>query len=229
VRTARDGTDSEARRALEELCQTYWQPLYAFVRYQGYDPDEACDLTQAYFTELLEKDFLKAVHSSAGRFRSFLLASLKNFISHQRERQRAAKRGGEARTVSLDSERFEQRLGGELADRLTPEQVFEHQWALTVLERAMERLRQDAEQLGNGALFERIKDFVTGGAAAGGYRQVAQDLEMSEAAVRKAVQRLRARFGRMLRVEISRTVADPDEADDEIRHLLTVIQPWQRS
>ena len=226
VRTARDGSDSEARRALEELCQTYWQPLYAFVRRQGHDRDAACDLTQAYFAELLDKDFLKAVDSSAGRFRSFLLASLKHFLSHQRDRERALKRGGGAQKISLDSEGAEQRLGGELADGLTPEEIFEHNWALTVLERAMERLRQEEARSGREQHFERFQDYLTGAAAAAPYREAARDLGMSEAAVRKAVVRLRRRFGRALRAEILHTVADADEADDEIRHLLTVIQPW---
>jgi RNA polymerase sigma-70 factor (ECF subfamily) len=227
VRKARDASDSEAHRALEELCQTYWQPRYAFVRRQGYDRDAACDLTQAYFAELLDKDFLKAVHSSAGRFRSFLLASLKHFLSHQRDRERALKRGGGAHKISLDSAGAEERLGSELADRLTPEEIFEHHWALTVLERAMERLRRDEARAGREQHFETFQDYLTGGAAAVPYREVALDLGMSEAAVRKAVVRLRKRFGRVLRAEILHTVADPDEADDEIRHLLTVIQPWQ--
>jgi len=226
VRTARDGSDSAARRALEELCQTYWQPLYVYVRRQGHDPDTASDLTQAFFAELLGRDFLKAVRPSAGRFRSFLLASLKNFLSHQREREQALKRYKRQHKISLDSEGFEQSLGGALADHLTPEQIFERQWALTVVDRAMERLRQDAAKSGNEVPFDHLKDHVSGGAAAASYREVAADLGMSEAAVRKAVQRLRKKFGQMLRAEILDTVADPAEVDHEIRHLLTVSRPW---
>jgi RNA polymerase sigma-70 factor (ECF subfamily) len=227
VRTARDGSDSEARQALEELCQTYWQPLYAFVRRQGHDPDAACDLTQAYFAELLEKDLIKVVDSSAGRFRSFLLASLKNFLSHQRDREQALKRGGGAQKISLDSHQAEQSLELEFADRLTPEQIFEYQWALNVLERAMERLREDAALSGSEKQFNRLKGYVSGGEATAPYRTVALELGMTEAAVRKAVQRMRMRFGRLLRAEILETVAEPDTVDDEIRHLLTVIQSWR--
>jgi RNA polymerase sigma-70 factor (ECF subfamily) len=224
VRSARDGSDSEARRALEDLCQTYWTPLYVFVRRQGYDAEAASDLTQAYFTELLEKDFLSAVEPTAGRFRSFLLASLKHFLSHQRDRERALKRGGGVSTLSLDADSAEARFGEQVCDDLTPEQVFERQWALTMLERALERLRQEANEAGSAAQFERLKGYLTGQAGRAPYSEVAADLGMSEGAVRTAVHRLRKRFGAMLRAEITDTVADPDEADDEIRHLLSVIQ-----
>lgn len=227
MRTAQDGSDSEARRALEELYETYWHPLYAFVRRQGHDPDSASDLTQAFFTELLENDFLKAVGPSGGRFRSFLLASLKHFLSHERDRERALKRGGGARIISLDAQSAEERLGGIAADSLTPEQVFERQWALTVLERALERLRRESSELGSDDRFERLKGYLTGDAMRTPYCEVALELGMSEGAVRGAVHRLRKRFGKMLRAEIADTVADPAEADDEIRHLLAVIRPWQ--
>jgi RNA polymerase sigma-70 factor (ECF subfamily) len=225
VLRARDGADSEARDSLAALCQTYWYPLYAFVRRQGHDPDAARDLTQAYFTELLEKDFLKSVEPSAGRFRSFLLASLKHFLSHERDRERALKRGGGAQIISLDTEDAEARLGGETADLLTPEEIFERQWALTVLERALERLRKDSIESDSEARFEVLKGYLTGEAGRAPYSEAAEKLGTTEGAVRTAVHRLRKRFGRMLRTEISDTVADPADAADEIRHLLSVIQP----
>jgi RNA polymerase sigma-70 factor (ECF subfamily) len=225
VLSARDGSDSDARSALESLCHTYWYPLYAFVRRQGHDPEEARDLTQAYFAELLEKNFLKAVEPSAGRFRSFLLASLKNFLSHERDRGRALKRGGGAQIISLDTANAEARLGAEAADLLTPEEIFERQWALTVLERALERLRRDSAELGSETQFETLKGYLTGEASRAPYSEVAAELGMSEGAVRTAVHRLRKRFGKMLRAEIADTVADPAHAADEIRHLLSVIQP----
>ena len=225
VQQAKEGSDTEARQALEELCQTYWQPLYAFIRRQGHDPDSAQDLTQAYFTELLAKDFLQVVDPSAGRFRSFLLASLKHFLSHERDRARALKRGGGTRSISLDVETAEKRLGNEAADHLTPEHVFELQWAWTVLERSLERLRQSALSSGGADQFERLQPYLTDEGTQAPYREVASQLEMTESAVRTAVHRLRKSIGGMLRAEIAETVANPADVDDEIRHLLAVIQP----
>jgi len=226
VCSARDGADSEARIALQHLCETYWDPLYAFVRRQGHDPDEARDLTQAYFTELLEKDFLKAVEPAAGRFRSFLLVSLKHFLSHERDRDRALKRGGGSQTIPLDAESAERGLATVAANSLTPEQIFERRWALTVLEHSIDRLRRAAGESGTAAQFESLKGYLTGDADRAPYSEVALDLGMTEGAVRGAVHRLRKRFGKMLRAEVAETLADPSEADDEIRHLLSVVQPW---
>jgi len=226
VCSARDGSDSEARLALQDLCQTYWNPLYAFVRRQGHDPDEARDLTQAYFTELLEKDFLKAVEPAAGRFRSFLLVSLKHFLSHERNRDRALKRGGGVQTIPIDAESAEQGLAGDAANRLTPEQIFERRWALTVLQRSIDRLRRASREMGSAAQFELLKGYLTGDAARAPYSEVALELGMTEGAVRGAVHRLRKRFGKMLRAEVAETLADPGEADGEIRYLLSVVQPW---
>lgn len=225
VQRAKGGADTDARQALEELCQTYWHPLYAFVRRQGYDPATAQDLTQAYFTELLAKDFLRAVDPSAGRFRSFLLASLKNFLSHERDRDRAVKRGGGAHTFSLEAETAEMSLDTGLNDQLTPDQVFERQWALTVLERSLERLRNAAVGSGAEDNFERLKPYLTGEDMRAPYGDVASELGMTEGAVKTAVHRLRKSFGGMLRAEIAETVVDPVDIDDEIRHLLTVVQP----
>ena len=227
VLSARDGSGSEAGHALESLCQIYWYPLYAFVRRQGYDQEEARDLTQAYFAELLEKDFLKEVQPELGRFRSFLLASLKHFLSHERDRVQALKRGGCARTFSLDVQGAEERLSAEASEQLTPEQIFERQWALTVLDRALERVRQQSAKSGTENHFDKLKPYLTGDAAGAPYRDVAADLNLTEGAVRAAVLRLRKRFGESLRAEIGETVADPAEIDDEIRRLLTVLQPWQ--
>lgn len=226
VLAARDGSEAEARQALEKLFQAYWLPLFAFVRRQGHDPDTASDLTQAYFTTLLEKDFLKAVEPSAGRFRSFLLASLKHFLSHERDKERALKRGGGARTFSLDAQAAEARLGREPVDSLTPEEIFERQWALTVLERGLYRLRVASVKVGSEAVFDRLKPYLTGETSRVPQREVAAELGMSEGAVRGAIHRLRKRFGAMLREEVSDTLADLSDADDEIRYLLSVIQPW---
>jgi RNA polymerase sigma factor (sigma-70 family) len=226
VLTAREGTGTAARRALEALCQGYWHPLYAFVRRQGYDPDAARDLVQAYFTELLEKKFLKDVDPGLGRFRSFLLASLKHFVSHDRERTRALKRGGDTQTISLDAASTAG-LDSQVVDDLTPEQVFERQWALTVLERALGRLRLAAREAGTESQFDALKPYLTGEAGRTPYAAVGERLGMSEGAVKAGVLRLRRRFGQALRDEIAGTVSDPDDVDDEIRRMLLVIRPFQ--
>lgn len=228
VLAARDGSDTAARDALETLCQTYWHPLYAFVRRQGYDPDAARDLVQAYFAELLEKHFLGAVDPARGRFRSFLLGSLKHFLSHERDRERALKRGGNARILSLDEGTDAPGLELPASDQLTPEEAFERQWAWTVLERALARVRKAARESQGQAQLEVLEPHLTGDAGRTPYSEVAEQLGLSEGAVRAAVLRLRKRFGRALRAEIAQTVADSADVDDEVRRLLTVVRPWQK-
>jgi RNA polymerase sigma factor (sigma-70 family) len=227
ILTARDDSDSEARVALETLCQTYWHPLYVFVRRQGHDADEARDLVQAYFAELLEKGFLKDVTPERGRFRSFLLASLKHFLSHERDRTQALKRGGDTQMISLDAASTAGLDTQAVSHHLTPEEVFERQWALTVLEQALARVRQAARESHTEAQFEALKPYLTGEAGRTRYAEVAERLGMSEGSVRAAVLRLRKRFGKALRAEISETVSDPSEVDDEIRRMLSVIRPFQ--
>ena len=219
---AAGGRDStESRRALEALCEAYWYPVYAFVRRQGYGADEARDLTQGYFLRLLDKDFLADVRPELGRFRSFLIASVKHFLSNERDRERALKRGGGQATVPLDGELAEGRYRIEPPDTLTPEMLFERRWATTVLDRALERLRTQASRESEAARFERLKAYLTGVSPASSYREAAADLDMSEAAVKTAVHRWRKRFGEVLRAEIAETLSDPREVDDEIRYLLT--------
>jgi len=225
VLAARDGSDTEARRALEGLCQTYWQPLYAYIRHQGFDPDEASDLTQAYFTELLEKDLLADVEPEKGRFRSFLLASLRHFLSHERDRDRALKRGGGAITFSLDVSAGEEKYAIQLAEEMTPEDVFEYRWAMTVLDRAVDRLEQESEEAGTKFQFEHLQQYLTGRGPQLPYRETATALGMSESATKSAVQRLRKRLGRCLRSEIAETVANAADVDDEVRNLLTKLRP----
>ncbi len=226
VLAAGDGNDTRARQALETLCNAYWYPLYAYARRRGYDPDQAGDVTQAFFADLLERQALRGLDRDKGRFRAFLLASIRNFFSHQRDRDEAAKRGGGAHTVSLDAEEAERRFNLEPAAELTPEQVFERRWGLTVMERAMARLKAQVESGGRPQLFAALKPYLTGGADAS-YREVAAELEMSVGAVKVAVHRLRRSYGRLLRQEIAETVADPAQVDDELRYLLTRIRPWQ--
>jgi len=224
VLAARDGSDTEARRALESLCQTYWQPLYAYIRHQGADPEEANDLTQAYFTELLEKDFFANVDPSKGRFRAYLLATLRNFLSRDRAKSRRLKRGGGTATLSLDMEAGEERYTVHPVEKMTPEDIFEHRWAVTVLDRAMARVEREASFTGGEEQFRCLKPYLTGDLPQLPYQQVAATLGMSEGAVKVAVHRLRKRFGRYLRLEIAETVVDPADVDAEVRHLLEVIR-----
>jgi len=225
VLAARDGSDTEARAALESLCQTYWQPLYAYIRHQGSSPDEAKDLTQGFFTEFLEKDLLADVDPSKGRFRAFLLASLRHFLAHERRRERTLKRGGGTSTVSLDTDEGEEAYAVQSAEQLTPIDVFEQRWATTVLERAMTRLQHDSEASGDDSHFERLKQYLTSAEPLAPYREVADVLRLTEGAVATAVHRLRQRYGKCLRAEIAETVADPAEIDDELRHLLATVRP----
>jgi len=225
VLAARGHTGAEAREALESLCSVYWYPLYAYTRSRGNDPETARDLTQAFFAHLLERDLLQPVDPAKGRFRSFLLASLKNFLGHERERAQALKRGGGVPTLSMDGEDAEGRFSREPVERLTPEQIFERRWGLTIMQRAMERL--EAASASRPGQFDRLKGYLTGAEPQVAYRQAAADLGLSEGAVKTAVHRLRREYGLILREEIKATIADADELDDELRHLLAVIRPWQ--
>lgn len=219
---AAGGTDTHgSRRALAELCEAYWYPIYAFVRRQGSSAEDAADLTQGYLLQLLEKGALKGLRPEAGRFRSFLFASIKNFLSNERDRDRALKRGGGRAPFSLDAEAAESRYRIEAADDLTPEKLFERRWATTVLQRAMVRMRSEIVDVGDIARFDKLKAYLSGDGLEPAYRTVASELGMTESAVGVAVHRLRRRFGESLRAEIGETVADPREIDEEIRYLLT--------
>ena len=227
VLAARDGSTIESRQALETLCQTYWYPLYAYVRLQGHDAEAALDLTQAYFTELLEKDYLKDVEPSLGRFRAFLKVSVKHFLSKERDKASTLKRGGQTRIVSLDVDDAETRYRFEPVDELTPEDIFERRWAFTVLEHVLGTLEQEFSAAEREEEFEKLKGFLVGEKPKLPQREVATALGMSENAVRASVHRLRQRFGKLLRERIAETVADPSEVDAEIRHLLGVLAPFQ--
>lgn len=218
----RDGTPS-ARQSLAELCETYWPPLYTFLRRTGCSPQEAEDTVQGFFARLLEKGDLAAVDPGRGRFRSYLLASLKHFLSNERDRARALKRGGRRVIESLDAEAAESRFVREPVEKHTPEALFEREWALTLLDRVQHRLA--AEQVAGGKM-ERF--IVLGqhlaGAAAQKYAESAARLGMTENAVKVAVHRLRQRFGELLREEIAETVSTPEEVDDEVRTLFEALR-----
>jgi RNA polymerase sigma-70 factor (ECF subfamily) len=215
-------TSSRAAEAMAELCRTYWYPLYAFLRRRGHEVHEAEDLTQEFFTRLLGEGFLANVDRQRGRFRAFLLASLKHFLSDQRDRAHAQKRGGGRAVISLDSLHAEARYRLEPAQDLTPEKMFEKQWALSLLEHVLSRLHAEMLAAGKSALFEALKDTLTGVRSLT-YAAIAAELGMSEGAVKVAAHRLRRRYRALLREEIAQTVAGADEIGDEIRYLLSCL------
>ena len=223
VLTAGGPTTPASHDALGTLCETYWYPLYAYARRFGHGVEEAEDLVQAFFVRLLEKQALQHANPERGRFRSFLLASLKHFMLNEYDRARAAKRGGGRPIESLDVSGAEGRYALEPRDEANPERLFERQWALTVLDRVQTRLRSVSMRSGKAQLFEQLKDFVTGVETDITYSEAAQSLGMSEGAVRVAIHRLRRRFRDLLREEIEQTVADPAEVDDEIRFMLVTL------
>jgi DNA-directed RNA polymerase specialized sigma24 family protein len=220
---AADGDSLNARAALEQLCGKYWYPLYAFVRRRGWDPHDAADLTQAFFAFLLEKETLKRADRERGRFRSFLLAALDNFLNNEHHKQHAIKRGGRCPLVSLDASAAEEKYCVEATDSLTPEKLFERRWTTTLLEQVLARLKQEFVAGGKARLFETLEPGLTGELAEGAYAQWSMKLGMSPGAVKVALHRLRRRFGEALRHEIAHTVADPAEVDEEIRHLFTAL------
>ena len=225
VLIAGEGAGEASREALATLCRVYWYPLYAFVRREGYGPEEAQDLTQAFFTRLLEKKYLRDCDRDRGRFRSFLLAALKHFLSNERDRAHAQKRGGGAYVLSLDwvIQTGESRYSLEPRSDLTPEKIFERQWAVTVLDQVFSRLQDEMEESGKTSHFQRIKPFLTGAEEHIPYRDLAGELNTTEGALKVAIHRLRRRFREILRDEISRTVVHPDEVQDEIRYLVAAM------
>jgi len=227
VRAAAGGSDRRSREALATLCGMYWYPLYAYVRRCGHHADESQDLTQGFIARLLEKNSLRHFQQERGRFRSFLLASLKHFLANERDAVRAQKRGGGLAPVPLSVALHtgEHRYCLEPRDEMTPDRIFEKQWALGLLNRVLDRLREEAAGSGRGEQFDRLRGCLTGDDNRIGYRELAADLGMSEGAVKVAVHRLRHRFHEALREEIAMTVAGQDEIGDEIRYLLAVLGP----
>jgi len=223
VLAAKVAESSRATEALEKLCRTYWPPLYAFIRREGYDVEEAQDLTQEFFARLLEKDYLGHLHDQRGKFRSFILTFLKRFLSDERGKAAAQKRGGGKTFVSLDDTSAQEHCLLEPANQVSPDQLFEWRWAQTVLEQALHRLRQEYVACGKTPLFDQLKDLQPGEHGTLSYVEVGGQLGMTEAAIKSAVHRLRQRHRELLREEIAETVARPEEIDDEIRYLLTVL------
>jgi len=212
-----------ARDALEKLCRSYWFPIYAFVRRQGHGPHDAQDLTQEFFARLLEKKQLAGADPARGRFRSFLLASLKHFLANEWDKANAQKRGGGQVLIPIDAATAETSCGFEPADNLTADIIFERRWALTLLEHVLGRLRAEYVRDGKENLFEQLKPTLTEASRTVAYSEIATRLGTTEGAVKVAVHRLRQRYRELLRAEIADTVANPGEVDDEIRNLFTAL------
>lgn len=220
----RDGPgDDNAQAALTALCSRYWYPLYAYVRRRVADVHEAQDLTQAFFTRLLEKHTLASAAPERGRFRSFLLTSLQNFLNNEWHREHARKRGGGVQTLSFDLDSGESRLTLEPAHDLTPERMFERQWVLTLLELVMGRLQAECEAAGKGDQFQLLRGALAGQRDQLPYVELAQQLGLSEDAARQAASRLRKRYRQLLREEVAQTTAEPGDVDDEIRGLFAAL------
>ena len=218
------GNSPQSQSALAELCAHYWYPVYAFLRRRGSSPDDASDLTQGFFATLLEKEYLDDVDRQKGRFRTFLLTAVSRFASKAHEHDRAQKRGGGKKLVSLDVSDGECRYQHEPVDDWTPEKIFARRWALTILDAALARLRKVHEESGRTALFEALKVYLTGDSGAPPLAEIGRRLGMTEGAVKVAVHRLRERYRQALREEIRQTVAEPAEVEDELKALSAALR-----
>jgi len=222
MKASRESTPG-SREALARLCETYWPPLYGFARRQGCSVEQAQDLTQAFFARFLEKHDVRDADPARGKFRSFLLSSFKHFVANEYDRERAKKRGGGQVLIPFEVDAAEERYSAEPADKMTPEMLFERQWAFGLVERVMAALRADLTKAGKADLFDQLKDLLTGEKQPGGYAGIARALGISESAVKVTVHRLRRKFRDLLRAEIAATVSDDAEIEDEIRYLMAIL------
>lgn len=221
ARNQDDGT--VAREALASLCSTYWYPLYAFIRRNGFAPHDAEDLTQEFFYNFLRRDSLTNVNPVAGKFRSYLLACLKHFLSNQRRDRQTQRRGGGIQVVSLDGDAADSRYLIEAADHLTPDLLFEQRWALTVLDQAMKELQREYVQRASSDMFEDLRGFLVSGKGTVPRPELAKKYGITPGAIDVAIHRLRHRFGVLLREQILRTVSSPNEVEEELRYLISII------
>jgi RNA polymerase sigma factor (sigma-70 family) len=218
------GESPAAQEALEKLCRTYWRPIYAFVRRQGARSEDAADLTQGFFALLLERKDLNTVRKEKGRLRSYLLASLKNFLTDERRRAMAIKRGKGQRLIPLEEIRESERIDFERSDWLTADQIYERRWAFTVLAQVMARLREEYRGAGNLRFFDQMKKMLMDEPGRLSQAQVASEFDMTENAVKQAFYRFRQRYQTLFREEIAHTVAIPSDIEDELRYLITVVR-----
>ena len=223
VLAAGRGDSRDADVALEELCRTYWYPLYAYVRRQGHSREDAEDLTQGFFARLLEKNYLEGISSDGGKFRAFLLVALKRFLANEWDRASRQKRGGGVLPLSLDWQDAESRYQIAPADNLSPDKLYDRAWAEIVLEHVITRLRDESGTEGKAGQYEQLKPFLMMGKSEIPYARAAAELKMSEGAVRVAVHRLRRRYRELLREEIAQTLANPAQADEEMQALFSAL------
>ncbi|MGQ0733888.1 MAG: RNA polymerase sigma factor [Acidobacteriota bacterium] len=223
VMAAGQPTGIRAAEALASLCETYWHPVYSFIRRQGHPSEESADLTQEFFARVLEKHYFRSADPARGRFRAFLCTAVRHFLSNERDRSRALKRGGVQPPISLELETAEGGYQMEARDDLTPEKLFDRRWALILIERALLQVRDDYAAAGQAAVFDRLQGLLTGDSPALRYADLGQPLGMSEGAVKVAVHRLRRRFRDALVAEIAETVLDPADVDAEIAYLLKAV------
>jgi RNA polymerase sigma factor (sigma-70 family) len=219
VQQAGDKDSLLAGDALAELCQTYWYPLYAYVRRKGHSPQDAQDLTQGFFARLLKNNSFAGADPEKGKFRTYLLGALNHFLADEWDKARAEKRGGGHAVFSLDDETAERRYLQEPSLDLTPEKIFDRRWGMTLLEQALKRLREEFTGAGNGRHFELLKSFLTSEAVAGAYDGIAAELQTTPNAIAASVRRLRQRYRELVRAEVAETVASPRDVDEELRAL----------
>jgi DNA-directed RNA polymerase specialized sigma24 family protein len=213
----------KSQAALEQLCRTYWYPLYAYVRRRGNNPHDSQDLTQGFFARLFEDNFLGRVKSDKGKFRSFLLAAMNHFLANEKDRARAVKRGGGREIISLDAEPAEERYKFEPSSDVTAEVLYERRWAQTILECALKRLREEFASAGKAGQFDQLKGFLEGETGSGDYVELAQVLGTTPSALAVSVHRLRQRYQELVRAEIADTVSSPADVEEEMRSLLAAL------
>jgi RNA polymerase sigma-70 factor (ECF subfamily) len=217
----RSSPDSD--KALESLCRAYWYPLFAYVRRRAPNAHEAQELTQEFFARLLEKNFVAQADPKRGAFRSFLLTAFKHFLSKEWDKAKAKKRGGGRDPIPLDFFGGQSRFSAEPCEHLTAEQAYDRQWAVTLLDRVMDRLREEFVRGGKGQQFDPLKGFLIGEHSGLTYKDVADGLGVTEGTVKMTVHRMRQRYRKLLRSEIAQTVASPEDVDDEIRSLFAIL------
>ncbi|MCX7871906.1 MAG: RNA polymerase sigma factor [Verrucomicrobiae bacterium] len=224
VIAAGDTTSPASQEALSKLCKTYWYPVYSYVRRRGYNPHDAQDLTQEFFSRLLRSHYFSLADRKKGKFRSFLISSLKNFLSHEWDKAHAQKRGGGLTILSLNDEDMENRYKNEPSDNITADLLYDRNWALALIDQVIQKLKKEYEDANKTHLFKMLEPALTGEAKLPGYSEIGEKLGMTEGAVKVAVFRLRKRFGELLREEIANTVSSPEEIEDELRSLLDALK-----
>jgi RNA polymerase sigma-70 factor (ECF subfamily) len=213
----------KARAALEKLCRIYWYPLYAYVRRRGYSAHDSQDLTQEFFAQLLERQSLARANPEMGRFRSFILKAINNFLANEWKKARAKKRGGGYQAFSMDLAAAEERFDLEPADNSTPDKIFEKQWALALLDEVLNRLEAEYQREGKNELFSTLRQTLMGARETQPYTELATKLSMNEGAIKMAVHRLRKRYRELVRVEIANTLDHLQDIEEEMRHLFSAL------